>query len=107
MAKEEYYCVHCGLFQWVDKSPLFMDWDNKMHQHVPVIDEKNHGCQNESCVTFGTPDDRLIYRVSSFGFAYFAKEHREEIKKIAWSSERFAPQSAIEHYRKQGMTIKF
>lgn len=88
MGSREFYCTSCGLFYWMDKTTI------------------KRGCPNDECVSNQQGNVSRIYGVSSMAFAYYYRNRVEEIRRIAWSSERFAPQSAIEHYKRQGMAIK-
>lgn len=82
--KREFYCAVCGLFFWSEVAR----------------------CPHDNCESHKEDVLNRIYSVSSMGFAYYAYDNTDEIRKIAWSSLAFSPESAIEHYTKQGMIIK-
>lgn len=88
MRSREFYCANCGLFQWKDEATL------------------KEGCLDTECVSHQGDNSTFIFAVNSTGFVYFYRGRTDQIKRMAWSSERYAPKSAIEHYKKQGMTIK-
>lgn len=89
MRNREFYCASCGLFYWMDKA------------------SSKEGCPNNECISKKENNINRTYSVSSMAFAYYYKNRADEIRGIAWSSRLYAPESAIEHYKKQGMTIKF
>lgn len=76
---EEYFCESCGLFHWKENS--------------------NDECPSCHAPSYG------IFRCNSFGFAYFVDGNPKRISRIKWSSPKYAPEHAIEIYKKQGTRI--
>ncbi|OIN67438.1 hypothetical protein BLD48_05995 [Exiguobacterium sp. KRL4] len=88
MKQREFYCTKCGLFHWKDKRTGVK------------------GCPNAACISNGENEVSRIYGVSSMAYAYYVKNHIDEMKSIAWSSLEFAPDYVLEYYKKQSIKIK-
>ncbi|WP_107838406.1 hypothetical protein [Metasolibacillus meyeri] len=85
--QREYFCANCGLYYW------------EQYPSAPI-------CPDENCSSHNSEDGQYRYACDSMGFAYFAKDHSETIKKIAWSSARYAHENALNHYKQHGVQIK-
>lgn len=85
--KREYFCANCGLYYW---------------ERYPSA----RVCPSDDCNSHKSEEVQHRYACDSMGFAYFARDNSKAIKEIAWSSEKYAPESAIKHYRKHGVMIK-
>lgn len=96
--QREYFCCGCGLFHWVDQY--------KTDEETGRIDRVIYkGCPNSDCVSHKD----FIYdsfAVDTIGYAYFAESHKEFVDSVKWSSLEYAPEKAIEIYRKQGIRIE-
>ncbi|WP_024985298.1 hypothetical protein [Brevibacillus borstelensis] len=93
--KREYYCPCCGLFFW----------HNQYQQNGERIECVGAQCPNPECESQEAPSDYMLFAVDTFGFAYFAEANKEDIDSKKWSSPKYAPENAIEIYRKQGFKI--
>lgn len=96
MGKIELYCAVCGLFQWKEARPWY---------ESPPENEDKKNCMNEECECNKEDGVKIMYSVSSMGFAYYARDNRDLIKEMAWTSPKYAPQYALDHYERQGMKI--
>ena len=87
--QREYYCPSCGLFFWKD------------------MYETKEDARIERALFTGCPscNHGILFAVDTYGFFYFAENHKEDIDKKKWSSPKYAPEKAIEIYEKQGMKI--
>ena len=98
MHKREYFCTGCGLFHWVDMYTT--------DEETGRIDVKPYdGCPNPDCVSHDE-HDVPVFAVDTFSFAYFAEAKEDFINEIKWSSPQYAPDHAIEIYKKQGIPIR-
>lgn len=85
--EREYYCANCGLYYW---------------EQYP----SESICPNDGCYSHDSEDGQYRYACDTMGFAYFARDNKEIIKEMAWSSTKYAHEHALEHYRKHGVRIK-
>jgi hypothetical protein len=81
----EFYCSCCGLYFWEEPVDFKYTWS------CPACRTSNHQ---------GT----MIWAVDTYAFFYFTKSKSYNPLK-SWSSPAYAPQFAIDIYRKQGMMI--
>lgn len=85
--QREYFCVNCGLYYWED------------YPSPPI-------CPDKDCPSHKSEEGQYRYACDTMGFAYFARDNKDDIKKMAWSSAKYANEHAVEHYKKHGVLIK-
>lgn len=91
---KEYFCAICGLFHW------FQHW----YETRNGLDYYYYtGCPNPSCKS--QTGKKASYSVESYAYAYFYESCAEYIKKVMWSSPKYAPENALKVYKKQGIRI--
>lgn len=93
--KREYYCPCCSLFFWHEQ----------YQQNGERIEYVQASCPNLNCNSQENPGEYALFAVDTFGFAYFAEANKKAIDQNKWSSSKFAPQEAIEIYKRQGFKI--
>jgi hypothetical protein len=96
--QREYFCCGCGLFHWVDQ--YRKDSETGRIDYIPY-----ESCPNNECISHKR-EDVPTYAVDTYGFAYFSESHKEFIDKMKWSSLKYAPERAVEIYKKQGIRIE-
>jgi hypothetical protein len=81
----EFYCHDCGLFFWEETRPSGYSY---------------------ICPECKKSEDAIVFAVDTFAFAYFAESNSEAIKGKSWSSLKYAPDFAINHYKMQNVEIR-
>jgi hypothetical protein len=80
----EFICCKCGLMFW-----------DEMNKETLGYNYKCPDCDNTE----------LVFAMDTMGWVYFYQNHKNNLPKM-WSSEKYAPKFAINHYSKQGVEIR-